>query len=86
MGPRLATLKALINQALLLRELTLRGAIKGVKARNSPRSLSLVCPNIRLLNIKDLKGVSEVEIKTQRESGEVIVVNGERKVKVTVWN
>ena len=55
-----------------------------VNESESVEKLSLVCPNIRVLNIQGLFEVKEIELKTKTRSMEVIIIKGQRSIEIEI--
>ena len=70
-----------MKRAPRLKEVVLRGSFRksGFQER---KILILECPSIRFLNIKELGGVEEIEVR--QEGGNVIVVKGNKKINVQI--
>ena len=79
------TLNTIVSRSPRLKDMILVGTIKE-KPSVLVKSLTLVCPSIKLLDIKDLKGVSNIDVKTETPTREVIVVKRNRSTQLSISN
>ena len=76
-------MNTILKRAPHLKEVVFESAIN--TSRWEPvKRFGLACANLRLLNIKDLRKVKEIEVKTKRQSREVLVIRGERDIQIEI--
>ena len=74
-------MNTILKRAPHLKEVVFEDAIR-TSGWEPVKRFGLACANLRLLDIKDLREVKEIEVKTKSQSREVTVIRGERDIQI----
>ena len=76
-------LNNVLSRAPRLKDVILEDGLldQGAERKNC---LIVDCGSIRSLDIRELRGVKEIEVRKKREAGDPIIVQGSKSIKVKI--